>query len=510
MPIVKLPAAGKWENYHKTGTSALLARYAVRSSDAGCGREDLNQVSAELRDWLQSAKAAGVSVRPVGGAWSPSNIQLVQQGWMLNTRRFNRLFRIAASDLADPTSVGAQSLVLVEAGTQIDEINDKLEADPPGGMARSMHSTGASNGQTIAGACATGTHGSVLEAGGIQDHVRAIQLVTPSAVHWIEPSTPLMNDDFITATGSTAIRDDTVFAAAQVAVGSLGIVTALVLETVPRYLTQPFFKVVAFEEAHLDLLARGDYRGFSAAYGFDCEPYFIMVITNPYRPFKSKAVVRMFYKKPYQSDYPRADHAQIGAGYDAFSLLGSIFRAFPWAPRHIIPFIMRQAVGKGAEPNKPPVFASWGETTETHKPLANLFTGAIFCDRNDIVRAFTTLCQAYTSAGGATVVTMRFMKGGHGLLTPARWENTAGLDCDGPGSARTIKAFGRVIAALDAQNIAFTRHWGKHNELDAARVAQDYGADLVRWKAARDRLIPNPADRKLFSSRELDALGLTV
>lgn len=142
--------------------------------------------------------------------------------------------------------------------------------------------------------------------------------------------------------------------------------------------------------------------------------------------------------------------------------------------------------------------------------MANLFTGAIFCDRNDIVRAFTTLCQAYTSAGGATVVTMRFMKGGHGLLTPARWENTAGLDCDGPGSARTIKAFGRVIAALDAQNIAFTRHWGKHNELDAARVAQDYGADLVRWKAARDRLIPNPADRKLFSSRELDALGLTV
>lgn len=496
-----------WANYHRTGEAKLRARWGLRSGDAGRGREELKEAAGAVRDWLGRAKAGHVPVRPVGGAWSPSNIQIApKDGWMLHTRRFNRCFRIAAGDLADAARADPASLLLVEGGVQIDEINDKLENE----MGRSLRSTGASNGQTLAGACATGTHGSVLGAGGIQDHVRAVQIVTPDGAWWIEPAAGLMSDDFIAATGSTPLRDDEAFAAALVSVGGLGIVSALVIETVPRYLVRPIFGLIDFSREDLEGLSRGDYRAFSARHGLDRDPYFLMVITNPYRPFRSKAVVRMLYREEYRPGYDRAKPAEIGAGYDAFSMLGWIFRTFPWAPRHIIPLIMRLGVGSGTRPQDPPVHGTWGETTETHKPLADLFTGALFCDRRDLVRAFETVCETFTGAGGATVTTLRFLKAGPGLLSPARWENTAAIDCDGPFSGATQNAFVRTMRALDDAGIPFTRHWGKFNELDAARVAQDYGPDYGRWIAVRDRLLPGTADQELFSAPALRRLGLSV
>lgn len=505
MPIVDLKTPGPWANYHKTGESDLVGRFALRSGTAGTGREDLAEAAGHVQQWLALAREANVPVRPVGGAWSPSNIQTVRGGWMLNTRRFNRCFRIAPEDLRQPDAGVAASLLLVESGVQIDEINDRLECD----LGRSLRSTGASNGQTLAGACATGTHGSVLAAGGIQDHVRAIQIVTPGGIHWIEPEAGLMSDAFIAATGSAAVRDDQAFRAALVAVGSLGIVTAIVIETVERYLIRPILRLIDFTEGDLGLLAAGDFAAFSEKHGVPgLDPYFVMVITNPYSPFK-KAVTRILYKETWRPGYPPATPAQLGAGYDAFSMLGWALHNFPWARGWILQLIMKIGVGKGISPADPPRYGTWGETTETHKPLARLFTGALFCNRADLAQAFKTACRTFTKAGGSTAVTLRFMRGGPGLLSPARWEHTAGIDCDGPYSEVTRKAYLKVCDALDAEGIAFTRHWGKYNNLDAARVEQDYGADLAGWKQVRDRLLPG-TDLGLFRSAELDHLGLTA
>ncbi|HYN45294.1 MAG TPA: FAD-binding protein [Allosphingosinicella sp.] len=503
----------EWDNYHKTGCSHLYRRDALRSGDAGRGREDIAAAARDVRQWLLAAKAAGVPVRPVGGAWSPSNIQIVQHGWMLNTRRFNRCFRVAKQDLSEATGIAPEALMLVEAGVQIDEINDKLESDE---MGRSLRSTGASNGQTLAGACATATHGSVLAAGGIQDHVRAIQIVTPGGVFWIEPAAGLMNGDFIAETGSTeTLRDDEAFEAALVAVGSLGIVTAMVIETVPRFLVRPYLKLIDFSREDLEGLARGDFLAFSRKHGLKEDeagkaygtPYFVMVVANPHKPF-GKATVRFLYEEDWRAGRePEKDADKLGQGYDSFSMLGWALRNFPWARGWLVQTIMKLAVGKGVTD---PVYATWGETTETHVPLADIFTGALFCDRADLVRAFETACGAFTRAGGSTAATLRFMKGPHGLLSPARWDNSAGIDFDGPAGKETERAFMAVVAALDAEEIPFTRHWGKFNGLDAGRVEQDYGDDLVRWKGVRDRLLPDAADRNLFRADDLDKVGLTL
>ena len=364
--IVNLNRPGRWENYHRTGVAHLKARWALRSGDAGHGREDLAEAAAALRTWLTKAKSLGITVRPVGGAWSLSNIQLVQDGWMLNTRRFNRCFRLAADDFSHPGSVDARAFLLVEGGVQVDEINDKLEE-----MGRSLSTTGASNGQTLAGACATATHGSVLSAGGMQQHVRAIHLVTPGRVYWIEPTAGLMSDAFIRNTGSIALRDDDVFAAAQVAVGAMGIITGMVIESEPIYLVRPYLKMIDFRREDLETLQRGDFRGFSEAKGVPgLEPHFVMVITNPSSPFRSKAVVRLLYKFPWRPDYERHTPAELGAGYDAQTMLAWALSTFPWARGWILRTIMRLAVGNGITEE---VYGTWGESLETSRPIANSF-----------------------------------------------------------------------------------------------------------------------------------------
>lgn len=500
--IVNLERPGPWENYHKTGVARLRGRFALRSGDAGRGREDVAQAAAAVREWLLEARRQDVPVRPVGGAWSLSNIQLVQNGWMLNTRRFNRCFRLAPADFARPASVDAGAFMLVEGGVQVDEVNDRLEE-----MERSLATTGASNGQTFPGACATGTHGSVPTAGGIQQHVRAVQMVTPGGVWWIEPAAGVMSEDFIRDTGSTPLRDDEAFAAALVAVGSLGVVTAMVIESEPIFLVRPFLKLVDFTHADLETLQRGDFRAFSDAKGppeIKKDPYFVMVILRPDKPF-GKAVVRFLYRCEHRRVYDRHPPAELGAGYDAQTMISWALRNFPWARGLILHTIMRLAVGKGITE---PVFGTWGETLETPRPLASSFSAAMFCDRNRLVDTVEALCSAFSRAGGSTAVTLRFVRGGHGLLSPARWENSAAIDCDGPGSPRTVEAYMRMLEELERKRIAHTLHWGKINNLNPARVAEDYGDDLVRWKAVRDRLLPTPADRRLFATEELRRFGL--
>mgnify|MGYP006139942835 CR=1 FL=1 len=117
--IIDLKRPGEWQNYHNTGTSHLKGRFALRSGDAGRGRTDIGEAAGEVHAWLQEAKRQQIPVRPVGGAWSLSNIQLVQNGWMLNTRRFNRCFKLATADFASP-DVDTRAFMLVEGGVQVD------------------------------------------------------------------------------------------------------------------------------------------------------------------------------------------------------------------------------------------------------------------------------------------------------------------------------------------------------------------------------------------------------
>jgi len=445
-------------------------------------------------------------VRAVGSGWSPAPIALSPDGWQLEMARLNRTFRLSAAEIAAEIADGTDpgTLILAQGGALVDEVNDRVERD----LQRSLRTTGASNGQTIAGACATGTHGSAIEAGGIQDHVRAIQIVTPTDIWWVEPAKGMLSDAFIAACGAMPLRDDAAFAAAQVSVGALGVVTAVILETVPRYLVEVVQTKRIVAHAEIDLLAAGKFREFSALVARDAEPYFVQVIINPYRPTKGKALIKLLYRREWTADYLKPGPAPLGASYDTLSILGDLIVRFPFLRGWLLQRVMEWSYPDGPKPGDPLPTGTWGEMTETHTPLGNLFNGSVTMARDDLCRALDVILKAYVSGGGGNSVTFRFMERAKGLLAPARFAQNAVIDFDGIRSAKALDSYHRVTAALDAAGIAFGRHWAKTNALDAARVRADYGPALDQWLAAQAVIMPCADDRALFRNPELVKLGL--
>jgi hypothetical protein len=70
--------------------------------------------------------------------------------------------------------------------------------------------------------------------------------------------------------------------------------------------------------------------------------------------------------------------------------------------------------------------------------------------------------------------------------------------------------FDAIPARMEAAGIPFTQHWGKVNGYTPARVAATFGSDFSNWVAARHVLLPDAADRALFSNSYMKARGLDI
>ncbi len=157
----------------------------------------------EVVEAVCRAAADEFSIKAVGSGHSFTDIA-VTRGVMLN------LGKLAGISYADRHT----GLVTVGAGTVLAELNVALWQ-----LGLSLPGLGDIDAQTVAGAIATGTHGSGRRIGGLASQVRGLQLVTAdgkllecSAQHHAE-----------------------LFAAARVGLGALGIVTAVTLQCEPAF-----------------------------------------------------------------------------------------------------------------------------------------------------------------------------------------------------------------------------------------------------------------------------------
>jgi len=492
-----------WTNYHQTAECNLKGRIELVNGDEENGRAHLKGVAETVLELLREARQYQIPVRPIGAGWSPSPINVVEDGWLVETLRLNRTYKLSAENLRADCDVDADSLLLVQAGATVDEVYESAEE-----IGRSLRTGGASNGQSFAGACATGTHGSVWQAGGIQDHVRAVQLVTPDRILWIEPEKGVLSDAFIAQTGSEIIRDDRIFAAAQLHVGAMGFVTAMLIETDPIYMVQNIQKAARIKREHIDWLCRGEFKRFSCEFGLHEEPYFQQLIMNPFDPFDKKSLLRFLYKRPYDPGVPPSPPGDMGAGYDALTLLGKAMAESDLFKAEILQLAMEQAYPDNRNVDDPPAIATWGHTTEEHAPIASLFNGSVTLDRSKLSEAFDLIIDSFRRGGGGTVVTLRFVRKAKGLLAPAHWPENVVIDFDGPNVESSHEGYKKVVEALDDAGIPFTRHWGKTNNLDEHRVMRDYEQNFADWKWAQAQVMPDAADRQVFANDELVKLGL--
>lgn len=197
---------------------------------------------ADLVNVVRRASADGHMLHVVGSGWGFENIAH-STDWMVSLRRLNKpLSAVLDGALnarwAANQAAGQDMLFHVEAGASVADVNDLLAAR---GLA--MPTLGGANGQAIAGAISTGTHGGDVELPPLADAVMAMHLVTEGGRElWIErASEPITDDAALGAvlTRSCAdteiVRNDDVFNALLVAFGRFGVIYAYVLRVRPAF-----------------------------------------------------------------------------------------------------------------------------------------------------------------------------------------------------------------------------------------------------------------------------------
>ncbi len=179
-----------WRNWSDT--------FAVTPARIRCP-SSADEVAAEVC----RAAEDELSVKAVGAGHSFTDIAATR-GVMLDLSKLTGIIE------ADPHT----GLVTVAAGTVLRDLTPALWQ-----LGLSMTSLGDIDSQTIAGAIATGTHGTGRRVGGLATQVRGLQLVTGDG--------QLLN--------CSAEQHRELFAAARVGLGALGIITAVTLQCEPAF-----------------------------------------------------------------------------------------------------------------------------------------------------------------------------------------------------------------------------------------------------------------------------------
>ena len=181
-----------------------------------------------------------------------------------------------------------------------------------------LPTSGASDGQRIVGAIATGTHGSAHAVGSMTEYVKGIHTVILGKHVYIQrASDPVVTDEFAAWLDNTEIlNDDDLFNAALVGFGGFGLIHALVLEVEPQYCLERVIKNYDVPQVR-KAITEWDLSGLDLPYG-NKMPFHFECVINPYHiaAGENGAYVRVYYRVPcqdalVQSSIPSSDTPDI-------------------------------------------------------------------------------------------------------------------------------------------------------------------------------------------------------
>lgn len=491
----------EWTNKHATYTQPLRTLFDLWNPSTGPLLDRYNATTRELRALIGRAVAEEVRVRALGAGWSLSRAPATD-GWLVNTKPLNLSFQVDARMVEAGYTGERAGLRFVQCGCSIQELNRRLR-----GQGRSLRTSGASNGQTIAGALSTGTHGSAFTVGGIQDSVVGLHLIVGSSRHvWLErASAPVMSGAFAARLGAEPLRDDALFDAALVSFGSFGFIHGVMLETDELFLLEMYRRRMPLDGGLRQCIDSLDFTGLPLPGGSE-PPHHFQVVVNPF-DLEAGVHVTTLYKRPFQREYEAAaaDAEGFGPGDDAPAFMGLATDALPVSIPSVVNGVLSRAYGPVER-----VLGTLGEIFSNNTLRGRVASAAVGVPLSRGSETLDTLLELNRREGPfAILAALRYVKATRATLGWARHEPTCVFELDGVLSERTQALYSRMWRALRERGIPHSFHWGKMLELDAERVRSQYGDAVGRWIAARETLLDVSA-RRVFSSPFLEQLGLAT
>jgi hypothetical protein len=507
----------RWTNEHNNVAKQVLHRYQVSNSQGTGWKDGL----AGIQAMIGQARSRNERLRSYGGKWSLSDVAICNDS--IHDSKPLTFFGAVGVNSIDGTPLYKddpkpleQRLFYFQSGSQINQINNVLE-----GRGLCLPTTGASNGQTIAGAVSTGTHGSALKIGAMQDYVRAIHLVTSETEHAIlQPaSNPIVRKSFSDVFGAKLINDDHLFYSALVSFGSFGIIHGLIVETVSLFMLESFCKRLDYSAVesvyspldNFDHSSSGNLTGFLTQLGFppDEDPYHMDLIVNPYASTKN-VFVRVMYKRVYDAAKcsPPPTGSTTRVGDDILSLIGLLTDSAAGVVSVIVSGLFGSVATEQSGFTQTPR-NTFGDST-IYRPRNGGTSVELGVPIGKAAAAVRLVMATVRQGNFPGLLGIRFVRNSRATLAFTRFSPlTCTIELPGLNSDTTQNVYRQVFAELDSANIGFTLHWGQEGDFSPRRLSMMYGDSLTKWVADRNRFLPDPMQRYMFTNDFLKRCGLS-
>jgi len=435
---------------------------------------------------------------------------------------------VPQADLSPHCGILSDTLAYVAGGASMRDLAGWAESN-----GRSLMTSGSQLGPSVAGACATGTHGSRLGYGGVQNMVRGMHLICDGEKSvWIEPRhSPILSDHVAKKFADEVIRDDNIFNDVLVHLGGMGIVNGLVVELGPNtsYSVLRKKRVLGDQIDTWSRLVRDkNYDGVTKFLdpSIDASPCFYEVSIDPFDPQNKPSFHTLFFAVS-----PSSVATERMSLPEPTNFLQGPIDTVSDVARSLMLF--KERSGERPPLDLPQQYDQrFVEMTPTdHGPAtwANLFgdqisgdiPGALYNaafavpqERFDDVRK--AICAPFASEQRREFIfTFRFVHNAAGTMSHLRFADSVAIEIDGfsdailnyvSGGQITTgicqSAAAQVKAALTAVSIPYHMHWAKLATDDPSIIAVDFGSAIQRYRNTRNTLL-SPEGRATMQNRLL-------
>ncbi len=492
--------ATKWQNKHETFVENINNLYEIGNEHSMDALDGYNDTTKGLQLLIAEAVNAKLPLRALGAGWSWMKIATADGGLMFDTKPLNTIFDISNGSV-DPKYKGdVTKLFFAQCGNGVWEIGKYLRDKN-----LSLKTSGASNGQTIAGLIATGAHGSAFDFGASQEFVVGLHIIVSPTRHiWLErKSAPVASASFIKNLQTELVQDDDLFNSALVSMGSFGIIHGVMIETEDLFLLEAYLRRMPYDDNLKKLMTTLDFSNANLPNGNE-RPYHFAVNINPY-DMAGGVYVTTMYKRPYRTNYKRPvrNLNGVGPGDDAAVFVGKLTDALP----ALVPGLVNKLVAGAITPYEK-VTGTLSEIFDNTTLYGKLLSAAIGISITSVDKVTEILFDLNKTNGPFVgLFAYRFIKKSNAKLAFTRFDFTCILELDAASSEKTKSFYTAVWARLEKEKIPFTFHWGKMNELNFTRIQNMYGKDADTWIASRNKLLDKES-MKVFTNPILQQWGL--
>jgi hypothetical protein len=529
-PALKVRQNEQWQDVHHANDEVRVTRYEVVPK-ANSATAQLLEVGGAVQAVVQDAFDTGQPLRVPGGRWSLSVIGK-PKSTLLDLSNYRRIGKVPAPwltpEFAAQIADSGSSPMLVAAGMTVNVVNRELAAK---GLA--LQTSGASDGQTFAGAIATGTHGADLKVGALHDTVLALHLVvSPTRSVLVQAAGGGFSEKAAETLGKwfgiecELLSDDQLFEAARVHLGSLGVVLNVIVAAVPLYYLARVRTPHKEGASWRGVL--GSRRPKNANGLHPDDPDCLGLIVHPYAPHpdgEPRAWLTSMKKQAFSGQSGVITKpTDVSLKNDLADFLPGLATLFehdielPTNPilRAITSAQLRSIYGVNTSQDAALPGAMFGPPDFLgidFDPLRGASAEYVFnaTQARAGVETILNTLVAQASAGNQYLggIGVRFVKGSSALLAPNAKPLSCFVELQSLYTDELPAIHQAVPRALEQAGIPYGGHWGQWF-VNTPQAARNYWGEeaIAAWRAARADLLPTAKARKVFASPILKLAGL--